>query len=112
MSSNNIQEISNGKYKVGDILFEVPSERYELISLLGYGSFGSVVKAYDKKLKKEVAIKKIIEIFSDPMDTKRVVRELKLLRHFNDSNNLTKLYEILEPSQKKFQRHLFFYGAF
>eukprot|EP01091_Cochliopodium_minus_P010863 TRINITY_DN2977_c0_g1_i1.p1 TRINITY_DN2977_c0_g1~~TRINITY_DN2977_c0_g1_i1.p1 ORF type:complete len:132 (+),score=36.52 TRINITY_DN2977_c0_g1_i1:34-429(+) len=88
----------NGKYYVGNEEFLV-GNRYKILSHLGSGGYGAVVKAYDKHLKKEVAIKKINDIFGDPNDTKKVVRELKLLRHFSDSNNLTTVFEILEPQR-------------
>lgn len=34
----------------------------------------------------EVAIKKIVNVFANPRDTKRTLREIKLLRHFKHEN--------------------------
>ena len=63
-------------------------ERFVPLEVLGKGAYGVVVRAYDKKEKKEVAIKKIKEIFLDPLDTKKVLRELKILKHFRGKENV------------------------
>ena len=55
-------------------------DRYDPIKILGSGSYGKVVEAIDKTTKKKVAIKKINELFVDLIDTKRVLREITLLR--------------------------------
>ena len=55
-------------------------DRYDPIKILGSGSYGKVVEAIDKITKKKVAIKKINELFVDLIDTKRVLREITLLR--------------------------------
>ena len=55
-------------------------DKYEPIKILGSGSYGKVVEAIDKITKKKVAIKKINELFIDLIDTKRVLREITLLR--------------------------------
>ena len=46
-----------------------------------------VVSAQDKKGDKEkVAIKKVSKAFEDLVDAKRILREIKLLRHFDHEN--------------------------
>ena len=55
-------------------------DRYDPIKILGSGSYGKVVEAIDKTTNKKVAIKKINELFVDLIDTKRVLREITLLR--------------------------------
>ena len=47
-----------------------------------------VVSAYDKKGDKgeKVAIKKVSKAFDDLVDAKRILREIKLLRHFDHEN--------------------------
>ena len=37
----------------------------------------------DSKSGQQVAIKKIKDVFADVVDAKRILRELKLLRHFS-----------------------------
>lgn len=44
-----------------------------------------------------MAIKKIPGVFDDLMDAKRIVREIRLLRHFNHEN-VMKLVDIRPPS--------------
>ena len=54
--------------------------KYEPVKVLGAGSYGKVIEAIDKSTKKKVAIKKINELFVDLVDSKRVLREITLLR--------------------------------
>ncbi len=42
--------------------------------------------AIDKTTGRQVAIKKIPNAFDDLIDAKRILREIKLLRHFNHDN--------------------------
>jgi len=92
-------------------------DRYEPIKILGSGSYGKVAEAIDKITKKKVAIKKINELFTDLIDTKRVLREITLLRFMknpfivelldiiydNNNNNFDCIYLIFEclPSDLK-----------
>ena len=92
-------------------------DRYDPIKILGSGSYGKVVEAIDKTTKKKVAIKKINELFVDLIDTKRVLREITLLRFMknpfivelldivydNNNENLDCIYLIFEclPSDLK-----------
>ena len=61
-------------------------ERYELIKPIGHGAYGVVVSARDTATGGKVAIKKIPCVFDDAVDAKRVLREIKLLRHFRHDN--------------------------
>lgn len=45
----------------------------------------------------QVAVKKIPGAFDDLVDAKRIVREIRLLRHF-DHENVMKVVDILPPS--------------
>jgi len=55
-------------------------DKYEPVQVLGAGSYGKVIEAIDKTTKKKVAIKKVNELFADIVDSKRVLREITLLR--------------------------------
>ena len=55
-------------------------DKYEPTQVLGQGSYGKVIAAIDKTTKKKVAIKKVNELFEDIVDSKRVLREITLLR--------------------------------
>ena len=55
-------------------------DKYDPVKVLGAGSYGKVIEAIDKTTKKKVAIKKVNELFVDLVDTKRILREITLLR--------------------------------
>lgn len=57
------------------------SSRYTLVRLLGKGSYGQVAEAFDTVRQKKVAIKKIINVFDQEIDCKRLYREIYILRH-------------------------------
>ena len=75
-------------------------DRYEPIKVLGSGSYGKVIEAIDKTTKKNVAIKKINELFVDIIDTKRILREITLLR-FMKNQFLVELLDILYNKTEK-----------
>ena len=47
---------------------------------------GVVISAQDKESSKNVAIKKITRAFGDPVDAKRILREIKLMKKFTHEN--------------------------
>lgn len=55
-------------------------------SPLGHGAYGVVVSALDRQTGARVAIKKCPNVFEDPLDAKRIAREIRLLRHFHHPN--------------------------
>ena len=73
---------------------------FEIVKLLGSGSYGSVAEAIHKTTKTKVAIKKVLNVFDDKVDCKRILREVQLLRKLSHPN-VVKLYEILEPADIK-----------
>lgn len=74
-------------------------QRYSPVKLIGSGTFGSVCSAMDSTLQSKVAIKKINDVSSDPLEGKRVIREIKLLSHF-DHPNIVKLIDVVDCSPK------------
>ena len=44
---------------------------------------------------RQVAIKKVGDVFSDLVDAKRIVREIKLLRHFDGHENIIAIADIM-----------------
>jgi mitogen-activated protein kinase 1/3 len=59
------------------------SSRYQLVRLLGKGSYGQVAEAFDTVRQKKVAIKKIMNVFDQEIDCKRLYREIYILRRLN-----------------------------
>ena len=57
----------------------------------------AIAMAMANGLRLQVAIKKIPGAFDDLVDAKRIVREIRLLRHFNHEN-VMKVVDILPPS--------------
>ena len=53
---------------------------YDLLKLIGQGSYGEVVKARHKTSGKIVAIKLLKNLFKDIFETKKQLRELSILR--------------------------------
>lgn len=84
---------------VGPSEFRVHS-RYTNLKMIGDGSFGLVASAIDTKFKRKVAIKKVQLNF---VDIKSVLREVKLLDHFNAHDNIITLYDLMIPTHHKSQ---------
>ena len=61
----------------------IVDERYEVTKKIGFGAYGMVFAAKDSVTKEEVAIKKIETAFSNLVDSKRVLREIKILSKCN-----------------------------
>uniref|UniRef100_A0A7S0Q040 Mitogen-activated protein kinase n=1 Tax=Coccolithus braarudii TaxID=221442 RepID=A0A7S0Q040_9EUKA len=83
-------------FLVNGIRFDVDS-RYSLIAPLGKGAYGAVCKAMDNFEREKVAIKKLTDVFENPQLAKRVLREIKILRHF-DHDNIMRIKDILRPA--------------
>lgn len=60
-------------------------QEYQIVRILGKGSYGEVVEAIDKKNNRRVAIKRMERIFDQPSDAKRLYREIYILRNLNHS---------------------------
>lgn len=74
--------------------------RYRLLKSVGNGAYGAVIAVKDAVANKNVAVKKITNIFEDLVDAKRILREIRLLRHF-DHKNITRLLDLAPPPSKK-----------
>jgi len=73
------------KISTSHTVFEV-DERYSFDGEIGSGAYGFVISAKDEQTNEKVAIKMVANAFDDLIDAKRVLREIKLLRHFNHAN--------------------------
>ncbi|ETN12686.1 CMGC/MAPK protein kinase [Phytophthora nicotianae INRA-310] len=75
--------------------FEIPSH-FEYVKTIGSGAYGVVISATNTKTGTTVAIKNIQRAFDDLTDAKRIVREIKLMRHLNHKCVLG-VEDIFEP---------------
>ncbi|KAJ7591385.1 kinase-like domain-containing protein [Mycena floridula] len=73
--------------------FVVDSE-YQYVKELGQGAYGCVVAARHRRSGEGCAIKKITNINTKRILTKRCLREIKLLHHFRGHKNITCLYDM------------------
>jgi len=89
-------------YLIGGTRFEVPVE-YSPIHVIGHGAYGVVCSAVHNPSGTKVAIKKISKAFSNLQDTKRILREIKLLRHFHHENILPIGDIFVPPSKEEFE---------
>ncbi|KAL1746190.1 kinase-like domain-containing protein [Schizophyllum fasciatum] len=73
--------------------FVVDSE-YQFVKELGQGAYGCVVAARHRRTGEGCAIKKITNINTKRILTKRCLREIRLLHHFRGHKNITCLYDM------------------
>jgi mitogen-activated protein kinase 1/3 len=69
-------------------------DTFDPIKVLGTGSYGYVIEAENKSTKKRVAIKRVTCLFEDLIDTKRILREITLLR-FMKNQFVVELLDIM-----------------
>lgn len=95
MQSTPLPSGTHHSFLVCGTTFVVPL-RYTLIKPIGHGSYGvvcSAERADANGQSTKVAIKKITSIFSNLVETKRTLREVKLLRFFEHANIIA-LYDV------------------
>lgn len=94
------EEDCRQKYLISKEEFVVDT-RYKPTKKLGSGAYGMVCSATDSKNEdKRVAIKKVRDTFHNLTDAKRILREMKLLQHF-DHPNVIKLLDIINPLNRE-----------
>ncbi len=76
--------------------------KYQITKELGQGAYGVVCAAKALTTGQDVAIKKLTKVFDKTILTKRALRELKLLRHFNGHENITAILDIEVPDMHSF----------
>lgn len=90
--------------RVGNTNFTV-DKCYSNLKEIGSGAYGVVAKAVDSRTGRKVAIKKVKHVFCNVEDATRILRELKLLSHFKDHENVVQLLDVMAypPNTEKFQ---------
>ena len=54
--------------------------RYTIEKIIGKGSFGTVAKAFDKQMNRNVAIKKVVNFEKNEYSCLQMLREIKLMK--------------------------------
>jgi len=75
---------------------------YAPTRILGSGAYASVCEALNKKTGKKVAIKKNKGVFQDLSDAKRILREIKLMAHF-DHEDIVRLLAVIPPDDDEIE---------
>lgn len=89
------RDVKRRAFMINSVKFVIDA-KYEPIKPIGRGAYGVVCSARDKTNDRKVAIKKISDAFEDLIDAKRILREAKLLRHF-DHENVCGLRDMMNP---------------
>ncbi|GCE99127.1 mitogen-activated protein kinase smk1 [Zygosaccharomyces mellis] len=86
------------------VKFSMPA-RYELIHILGKGSYGTVCSVKDKQTPGapySIAVKKITNIFYREILLKRAIRELKFMNYFKGHKNIVSLINLEIVTEKPY----------
>ena len=75
-------------------------EKYELLELIGKGTFGEIVKAMCKQSGEIVAIKYMHSGFHSPITIQKMIREVTILKQLSampNNRHTIKLLDIIAP---------------
>jgi len=95
---NVAEPYASHSFSAGKHTFTV-DKRYTMIRTIGSGAYGVVISASDSKTETNVAVKVVPKAFSDEIDAKRILREIKLLKHFRHEN-IVSLLDMMPPNVK------------
>ena len=85
-------------FKVENHTFTVDS-KYSFNRIIGSGAYGVVISAHDTHLDTKVAIKMVPKAFQDEIDAKRILREIKLLKHLKHEN-IVSIVDMMPPMMR------------
>ncbi|MCO5587095.1 hypothetical protein L7F22_041041 [Adiantum nelumboides] len=77
--------------------------RYQILEVVGKGSYGVVCSAIDTHTGEKVAIRKINDIFEHVSDATRILREIKFLRFSKHCDIVEIKHILLPPSTRDFK---------
>ncbi|CUS23873.1 LAQU0S12e01948g1_1 [Lachancea quebecensis] len=84
--------------------FSTPGN-FDILQVLGKGSYGTVVSAIDKQVGRKprrLAIKKVTNIFAREILLKRAIRELKFLNFFRGHKNIVSIVDLEIVTEKPY----------
>ncbi|EWM29196.1 mitogen-activated protein kinase [Nannochloropsis gaditana] len=79
----------------------VMDSRYTELKQLGSGAYGMVVSALDTQTGKRIAIKKCANLFVDPVDARKIGREVRIMSQLAHPN-IIKIVDVLPPTTADF----------
>ncbi|KAH7294015.1 hypothetical protein KP509_28G052800 [Ceratopteris richardii] len=79
------------------------ASRYQVLEVIGKGSYGLVCSAIDSYTGEKVAIKKINDVFEHVSDAIRILREIKILRFLRHPDIVQIKHILLPPSPRDFK---------
>eukprot|EP00250_Pteridium_aquilinum_P021098 c25025_g2_i1 orf=1-468(-) len=79
------------------------ANRYQVLEVIGKGSYGLVCSAIDTHTGEKVAIKKINDVFEHVSDAIRILREIKILRFLQHPDIVQIKHILLPPSPRDFK---------
>lgn len=79
------------------------ANRYQILEVIGKGSYGLVCSAIDTHTGEKVAIKKINDVFEHVSDAIRILREIKILRFLRHPDIVQIKHILLPPSVRDFK---------
>lgn len=68
-------------------------ERYQVLRAIGNGSYGFVQEAYDQVAGRNVAVKRIVNVFRDTVDCQRILREIAIMSRL-DHPGIVRLLDV------------------
>jgi len=95
-----------GRKRRKRVPFRIKGEKFVLYDyytptrILGKGAYACVCEAINKRTGKTVAIKKNKRVFKDFCDAKRILREIKLMMHF-DHDDIVGLIGVIPPDESE-----------
>jgi tRNA A-37 threonylcarbamoyl transferase component Bud32 len=93
-----VEEYKTHSFPAGKHTFTV-DKRYSMIRVVGSGAYGVVISSKDAKNSKNIAIKMVPKAFNDEIDAKRILREIKLLKHFQHEN-IVGVVDMMPPTAR------------
>jgi len=100
MPIHSLHEVAVHSKEGGKTVFHVPTH-LEFVKRVGSGAYGCVASFKDTGAGEHIAVKKITNAFADLIDGKRILREVKLLRHLNHSN-IIRILDMYPPASPNF----------
>ena len=98
-SNEIINDDDRHQFLVSGHKFDV-DKYYKPHKAVGSGAYGVVCSAIDNRYNRKIAIKKCTNAFEDVIDGKRILREIKLLQHF-DHENVCPLLDMIPPTESQ-----------